>query len=90
MVVNDLIHIYGLYIARMEMGLGFGWDLSKKEDWEVFFPTYPPLILRLAFLAGWDGWTGDDGENRSARMSMTEKEDLLRTETRPIPFLCWS
>ncbi|KAK6514318.1 hypothetical protein TWF506_008714 [Arthrobotrys conoides] len=64
MLVNDLIHLYGLWVAREKEGLGFGWDFGRVEDWETFGPSYLPLVLRVCFLAGWDGWTGEGGGKR--------------------------
>ncbi|KAK6507196.1 hypothetical protein TWF481_005646 [Arthrobotrys musiformis] len=61
MLVNDLIHLYALYVAREKEGLGFMWNFGRREDWETFGPSYLPLVLRLCFLAGWDGWRGDEG-----------------------------
>ncbi|EPS44698.1 hypothetical protein H072_1307 [Dactylellina haptotyla CBS 200.50] len=91
MLVNDIIHLYGLYVARTVIGIGFGWDFSKKEDWETFAPSYLPLVLRLTFLAGWDGWTGDRRDATRISISEKDKHTLpLVSGTQPIPFLMWS
>ncbi|KAK6526348.1 hypothetical protein TWF694_004946 [Orbilia ellipsospora] len=56
MLVNDLIHLWGLWVARGDLG----WDFGRYGDWETWVPTYVPLGLRVAFLVGWDGWSGGD------------------------------
>ncbi|KAK6523086.1 hypothetical protein TWF694_005984 [Orbilia ellipsospora] len=74
MVLNDIVHLYGVYIARMEIGLGIRWNLSRREDWEIFVPSYLSLFLRIAFLTGWDGWVEDDKREREKHSrSYTQK-----------------
>ncbi|KAJ6257892.1 hypothetical protein Dda_7682 [Drechslerella dactyloides] len=52
-VVSDVLHLWIIYHARGAVE----WDFGKQGDWEVFATSYVPLGLRLAFLAGFDGWT---------------------------------
>ncbi|KAF3929432.1 hypothetical protein AA313_de0202929 [Arthrobotrys entomopaga] len=60
MLVNDFIHLWGLYVAR---GGGLGWELGRYGDWETWVPTYFPIAVRMAFLMGFDGWSGGGDEN---------------------------
>ncbi|KAF3915057.1 hypothetical protein ABW21_db0204519 [Orbilia brochopaga] len=53
MVVSDVLHLMAIYKGRGEVA----WRFGRREDWEVFATSYGPLGLRLAFLAGFDGWT---------------------------------
>ncbi|KAK6336562.1 hypothetical protein TWF696_002111 [Orbilia brochopaga] len=53
MVFSDVLHLWAIYRARGAVE----WDFGRREDWEVFASSYVPLGLRLAFLAGFDGWT---------------------------------
>jgi len=67
MLANDLGHLWSLWRIRREMEVGFAWDFGSAVDWQTFGPTYLPLVLRLAFLAGWDGWTGTGEEKVKAK-----------------------